>query len=513
MARKVTEYRIFIATPGGLDEERKAFRDTVREYNEIDALDREITFTPVGWEDTLGGVRRPQDVINDQLVRCDYFLLLLWDRWGSPTDKEASSGYSSGCEEEYELALGCLRDSDCYMREVAVFFKAADHRQLSDPGDQLKRVLSFKEGLEREKTVYFKTFDEVSAFRQLLLKYLAKWVRDHENDTDPTPTPSMPPPLASRPEMPASDETLNRAEELVEAGDLESAEGIFARAAAAGSLEAFDRYGNFLLRVGRLAQAEEMYLQVLISLAEGQEEWAARSYGTLGEIYHIKQDIARAEKMYLKAIELHLALGSLKGLSTLYSNLAVICEGRGEWEKAIDLRGKALEIASEASPIQFYSCFLSYSHADKVFARQLHDRLQDHGIRCWLDEHQLLPGDDIYETVDRGIRLWDKVLLCCSEASLTSWWVEEEIATAFAKEQQLKRERGVEALALIPLNLDGYLFTEWNSGKTSIVRSRLAADFTGWETDNEKYEVELKRLVFALRADTTGREIPPRSKL
>jgi uncharacterized protein YjbI with pentapeptide repeats len=67
--------------------------------------------------------------------------------------------------------------------------------------------------------------------------------------------------------------------------------------------------------------------------------------------------------------------------------------------------------------IQFYSCFISYSHADKSFARRLHDTLQGRGIRCWLDERQLLPGDDVYHRVDEGIRLWDKVLLCCSENS------------------------------------------------------------------------------------------------
>ena len=54
--------------------------------------------------------------------------------------------------------------------------------------------------------------------------------------------------------------------------------------------------------------------------------------------------------------------------------------------------------------ISFYSCFISYSHEDKAFARRLHDQLQGRGIRCWLDEHQVLPGDDIYEQVDRGIR-------------------------------------------------------------------------------------------------------------
>jgi hypothetical protein len=159
--------------------------------------------------------------------------------------------------------------------------------------------------------------------------------------------------------------------------------------------------------------------------------------------------------------------------------------------------------------IQFYSCFISYSHQDKAFARRLHDALQGRGIRCWLDEKQLLPGDDLYEEVDRGIRLWDKVLLCCSKNSLTSWWVDNELGKAFVKEQALMKERKKPILVLIPLDIDGYLFNGWSNGKASRVLERLAADFQGWETSHAKFEEQVEKVVEALRADPHARERPP----
>jgi hypothetical protein len=164
--------------------------------------------------------------------------------------------------------------------------------------------------------------------------------------------------------------------------------------------------------------------------------------------------------------------------------------------------------------IHFHSCFISYSHADKVFARRLHDRLQARGIRCWLDHHQLLPGDDLHHQIQRGVRLWDKVLLCCSSASLTSWWVDNEIETALNSERELMKARGRKVLKLIPLDIDGYLFSgNWTNGKEEQIKSRLAADFVGWENDDATFDVTFERVVRSLVTDDKGREPPPLSKL
>jgi hypothetical protein len=165
--------------------------------------------------------------------------------------------------------------------------------------------------------------------------------------------------------------------------------------------------------------------------------------------------------------------------------------------------------------IQFFSCFISYSSVDKPFALRLYDALQSKGIRCWLDEKQLLPGHDISRELERGIYLWDKFLLCASKNSLTSWWVEDEIRTTLEKERALREERGKPVLKLIPLNLDDYMIKgDWDLGVLSQqIKSRVAADFRDWEKPNSNFSQQVDRVIKALRADEGAREVPPPSRI
>ncbi len=72
------------------------------------------------------------------------------------------------------------------------------------------------------------------------------------------------------------------------------------------------------------------------------------------------------------------------------------------------------------------------------------------------------------------------------------------------------KERGAKTLALIPLNIDGYLFDpNCTNAKAEQIKTRLAPDFTNWNTDNNKFEEQLERVILALRIDAQARVPPP----
>jgi len=157
------------------------------------------------------------------------------------------------------------------------------------------------------------------------------------------------------------------------------------------------------------------------------------------------------------------------------------------------------QVAALLSSASYYhSCFISYSHKDKQFATRLFHALTDKSVRCWLDEKQLEPGQDIEEGVHRGITLSEKIILCCSVNALGSWWVDSEIEKAFARERELWKRQTQKVSIVMPLDLDGYLF-KWQGAKAAEIRRRVAIDFTRLKQDPEKFDRQLELLVSALQ--------------
>lgn len=165
MSEKWKVVRIFIGSPGGLQEERSTARDVVEEINLSHADHWGLRLHLVGWEDTIPGYHRPQSKINEDLDRCDYFLGVLWDRWGSrPTPDQGE--YESGFEEEFYRAENNIKQGK--MKDLTVFFKEVIIPKGLEPGSEIKKVLHFKERCITEKKVFFKEFSALDGFRSLV---------------------------------------------------------------------------------------------------------------------------------------------------------------------------------------------------------------------------------------------------------------------------------------------------------------------------------------------------------
>jgi hypothetical protein len=161
--------------------------------------------------------------------------------------------------------------------------------------------------------------------------------------------------------------------------------------------------------------------------------------------------------------------------------------------------------AAGSAKSDYLSVFISYSHADSIFADRLFHNLRSTGVRAWYDRQNILPGYDIYEEISRGIRQQDKILFCFSEAALASGWVDAEIDRALQKEREAFRVASGSGSppsrrkAIIPIDLSGRLLEgRWDSAKAPDMMSRGIADFRNWE-DQTAFNQSFERLLAALQ--------------
>jgi hypothetical protein len=155
-------------------------------------------------------------------------------------------------------------------------------------------------------------------------------------------------------------------------------------------------------------------------------------------------------------------------------------------------------------PIEFYSCFISYSTRDQEFADRLYADLQAKGVRCWFAPHDIQGGRKIHEQLDEAIRLHDKLLLILSESSMGSNWVKTEIAGAREREEREGKQM------LFPITLAPFeKVKQWklfdaDRGLDSAreVREYYIPDFSEWK-DHDSYQKAFQRLVADLKATSS----------
>lgn len=198
-------------------------------------------------------------------------------------------------------------------------------------------------------------------------------------------------------------------------------------------------------------------------------------------------------------------------IATLYKSLNNIPE---KFLRKIGIPEDFIKYIPHLMSIKYQHSFISYSHKDEKFAEKLYNSLQIRDILCFKDDKDLKIGDKLQRNIIESIRKADKMILCMSKHSLTSRWVEKEIRIALDREEELSKEKGEDIIILIPLNLDGYLFSKncANIYKEEL-KDRLAADFKNWEKDNIIFKREIEKVIKALRGDRDSFDVPPKKKL
>ncbi len=194
------------------------------------------------------------------------------------------------------------------------------------------------------------------------------------------------------------------------------------------------------------------------------------------------------------------------GVDTIYSSKGKIPEeflrGAGVPENFIEYMRSLV-----ANPIEYYSCFISYSSKDEEFARRLHADLQTKGVRCWFAPHDVQGGRKLHEQIDQAIRVHERVLLILSAHSMNSEWVKTEIAKARKREVEQKKQ------VLFPLRLVSFeTIRDWecfdaDAGKDSAreIREYFIPDFSDWKNHDE-YQKAFERLMGDLKAGEKGEE-------
>lgn len=93
MSYNAKVYKVFIASPDDVKNEREVVRSVIMRWNAINAENKHMVLLPVGWETHAAPEigRLAQDYINEEVLdKCDILIGIFWTKLGSHTKKSKS---------------------------------------------------------------------------------------------------------------------------------------------------------------------------------------------------------------------------------------------------------------------------------------------------------------------------------------------------------------------------------------------------------------------------------------
>lgn len=146
MPSSITKFKIFLASPSDLRNERELIDEVIQEINYTFGRQKDIVLELIKWEThSAPGVstEHPQQLINSDVGQdYDLFVGLLWKSFGSPTEKA-----ESGTEEEYLEAYKKFVDNPKSL-QILFYFKNKEVSPLDLKPEDLIKIKNFKRSWE-----------------------------------------------------------------------------------------------------------------------------------------------------------------------------------------------------------------------------------------------------------------------------------------------------------------------------------------------------------------------------
>ena len=162
MAFDAKIYKILVASPGDVEEERQAIPEIIAEWNNINSEINNVVLLPVKWETHSAPLMgdRAQGIINNQLITsCDMAIGVFWTRLGSPTGAS-----ESGTAEEIEWFI----DND---KPVMLYFSSRDINPSKLDIEQYSSLKVFEKKMQ--KIGLIGSYASITDFREQLLRQLS----------------------------------------------------------------------------------------------------------------------------------------------------------------------------------------------------------------------------------------------------------------------------------------------------------------------------------------------------
>lgn len=171
MAKKVTQYSVFLGSPGDLGIERKEVENVVNELNLTYGKRNSIVLDLIKWEThSAPGISHDysQAIINEDVGDdFDIFIGLIWMKFGTPTDVA-----NSGTEEEFERVLKRFKKGENI--QIMFYFKTTPPSNINEIDlEEFAKIKKFKQRLKDEKVLY-KDFDTIDNLMTYLRLHLPK---------------------------------------------------------------------------------------------------------------------------------------------------------------------------------------------------------------------------------------------------------------------------------------------------------------------------------------------------